>query len=284
MPDFPIIDAHVHLYDPNAVRFDWMVDVPQLNKPHLPADFDAARGSVEVEAMVFAEVDAADGAHLDEAKWVHDLMQRESRVKAMVASAPLEKGAAVEGDLAALAALGHVRGIRRLIQGHVDEPGWCLRDGFVEAVQLLPRHGFSFDICIKHPQMADAIELVRRCPQVQFVLDHIGKPGIAAGLFEPWASQMKALAAFDNVSCKLSGVVTEADHGAWTHAQVISYVAHTLSCFGFDRVMFGGDWPVLELAGRYAQWVAVVDAAVAGETAENILKLYRDNAVCIYRL
>ncbi len=283
MPDFPIIDAHVHLYDPKAVCFDWMAGVPQLNTLHLPVDFDRASGGIDVEAMVFAEVDAADGAHLEEARWVHALMQREPRVRAMVASAPLERGAAVERDLIALSKLGTVKGIRRLIQGHVNEPGWCLRDGFVEAVQMLPRYGFSFDICIMHPQMADAIELVRRCPDVQFVLDHIGKPGIKAGLMEPWATQIKALAQYSNVSCKISGVVTEADHGSWTAEQVKPYVRHAIDCFGFDRVMFGGDWPVLGLAGTYAQWVSIVDQVVVAESASNKQKLFRENAISVYR-
>jgi L-fuconolactonase len=284
MPDFPIIDAHVHLYDPGAVRYDWMKSVPLLNSPHLISDFDRAIGNCVVEGAIFVEVDAAAGHHLNEARWVAAMMQREPRVQGMVAAVPLENGSNVEADLASLSRLPGVRGVRRLIQGHANEGGWCLRDDFVNAVQLLPQYGFSFDLCIVHNQLSDAIELCRRCPGVNFVLDHIGKPGIKAGLMEPWASELKLLAGLANVSCKISGVVTEADHKSWTGDEVLPYVKHAISCFGFERVMFGGDWPVLELAGHYEAWVAIVDSAIAGETAGNKRKLYRDNAIRFYRL
>jgi L-fuconolactonase len=282
MPDFPIIDTHVHLYDPQAVRFDWLSGVPKLNRPHLVADYLAATQGIDIAAMVFAEVDAASGENLKEAHWVSALGER--RLKGMIASAPLEIGAAVEGDLKQIAAMPLARAVRRLIQGHVDQPGWCLREPFVEAVQMLPKHGLAFEICILHPQMGDAIELVRRCPDVSFVLDHIGKPGIKAGLMEPWSSQLQELASHSNVVCKVSGVVTEADHGAWTAAQVLPYVRHAISSFGYDRVMFGGDWPVLTLAGTYPQWVALVDEAIMGASLQEKRKLYAENAKAFYRL
>jgi L-fuconolactonase len=151
-------------------------------------------------------------------------------------------------------------------------------------VRLLPEYGLSFDICIHHPQMQDAIELVRSCPDVSFVLDHIGKPGIRAGLREPWWSEMRELAREPNVWCKISGVVTEADHAAWTEEEVAPYVAHAIECFGFGRVMFGGDWPVSELATTYARWVALVDRVTAGSSDDERRKLWRDTAVGFYRL
>ena len=104
-----------------------------------------------------------------------------------------------------------------------------------------------------------AIELARRCPDVSFVLDHIGKPGIRDGLVEPWKSQLQQLARLPNVVCKLSGVITEADHQHWTKEQVRPYVEHVLDCFGFDRVMYGSDWTVSELTHQYPDWVAILD-------------------------
>ncbi|MCP4303568.1 MAG: amidohydrolase family protein, partial [bacterium] len=186
MPEFPIVDAHVHLYDPQAISFAWMKDVPLLNKPHLPSYYSERSHPLVVDGLVFLEVDAANDEHVDEAMWVSELATGEPRLQAMVASAPLERGpGAVESDVAAIAKLPIARGIRRLIQGHVDEPGWCLRPDFVAAVQMLPTYDLSFDICIFHPQLGDAIELVRRCPEVRFMLDHIGKPGIKDGISEP---------------------------------------------------------------------------------------------------
>ena len=284
MPDFPIVDAHVHLYDPSALDYPWMRDEPQLNSLHSSAEYTAALGGVAIEKLVFVEVDVAAGRHLDEVVWVEAAARRDHRVGAMVASMPLEKGGAAEPDIAAFAAMPLARGVRRLIQGHVAEPGWCLRPAFVEGVRLLAKYDLAFEICIFHPQLDDAIELVRRCPDVRFILDHIGKPGIRDSLREPWWGQMRALAGLPNVVCKISGVVTEADHRSWTYDQVAPYVAHAIDCFGFDRVLFGGDWPVMELATRYAEWVATIDRVTAGASPNDLRKLYRDNAIGFYRM
>jgi L-fuconolactonase len=261
-----------------------MQGVPKLNRPYLPADFDRLTTGVDVEALVFVEVDAAPGRHLDEAGWVAGLAVREPRLRGMVASIPLEKGAAAAADLDAYAGLGIARGVRRLIERHAEEPGWCLRAGFIEGVKLLPRYGFTFDLCLYHPQLAEVTELCRRCPEVRFVIDHIAKPGIRAGLTEPWHSRMREIARLPNVACKISGVVTEADHAAWREADVAPYVAHAIECFGFDRVMFGGDWPVSELATTYRHWVDLVDSIVAGASENERRRLYRDNAIAFYRL
>ena len=284
MPDFPLVDAHVHLYDPEAIDYPWMRNKPILNSPHGSAEYSGAIGDVAVEKLVFVEVDAASGRHLDEAVWVEAAARNDSRVGAIVASMPLEVGAAAEPDIAAFARMPLARGVRRLIETHMDEPGWCLRPKFVDGVRLLAKYDLGFEICVFHAQMGDAIELVRRCPQVKFMLDHIGKPGIREGLREPWWSRMREMAGLPNVRCKISGAVTEADHEAWTYDEVAPYVAHAIECFGFDRVAFGGDWPVMELATRYPDWVAIVDRITAGASTADLRKLYRDTATAYYRL
>jgi L-fuconolactonase len=284
LPDFPLVDAHVHLYDPDALDYPWMAGDPLLNTPHGSPEYTAAIGGVAVDKLVFVEVDVASGRHLDEVVRIESVARSDARVQAIVAAMPLELGAAAEPDVAAFARMPLARGVRRLIQGHVDEPGWCLRPDFVAGVKLLEKYELGFEICIYHPQMADAIELVRRCPQVSFILDHIGKPGIRDGLREPWWRQMRQLASLPNVVCKVSGVVTEADHRNWTYDQVAPYVAHAIECFGFDRVAFGGDWPVMERATRYSDWVAVVDQVTAGASPAELRQLYRDTAIAHYRL
>lgn len=282
MPDFAIVDSHVHLYDPGVIDFPWMEKAPKLKRPYLPDDFRRLTAGVEVDKLVFVEVDPAPGRHLDEARFVTKLAEAEpDLICGMVAAMPLEKGEAVRADLEAYAGIGIARGVRRLIERHLDKPGWALRDDFVRGVRLLPDYGFSFDICILHPQLADAIELVRRCPDVAFVIDHIAKPGIREGLVEPWKSELREIAGFPNVACKISGVVTEAHHDRWTEAEIVPYIEHTIACFGFDRVMFGGDWPVSELATPYRRWV---DSVVAGASEDERRKLYRDNAIAFYRL
>ena len=116
------------------------------------------------------------------------------------------------------------------------------------------------------------------------MLDHIGKPGIKAGIFDPWRQNLKELAALPNVHCKISGVTTEADHKNWTREQLKPYILHTLETFGIDRCMYGGDWHVSELAGTYPQWVDVVDWVTEGASPEEKRKLFRDNAISFYRL
>lgn len=282
MPDFPIVDSHVHLYDVGRLSYPWLAKVPAIAHSHLPVDFDRATAPVLVDRIVFAEVDVADGQAIQEAEFVAGLARTDARIQGSIACARVERGAAVEDELDRLAATKLLKAVRRLIQGR--DPGFCLQPGFVEGVQRLGRRGLPFDICVLHHQLPEAIELMRRCPNVEFVLDHIGKPGIKAGLVQPWKTQIREIAAMPNVVCKVSGVVTEADHGAWTRAQIAPYIEHVISSFGFDRVLFGGDWPVLALAGRYPDWVAAVDQVVSGASPDEQRKLYRDTAIRTYRL
>lgn len=284
MPSFPIVDSHVHLYDPEHLGYGWLKSVPKIDRRFDLGDFDRCRGEVEVEKIVFAEVAVDSGLHVDEAAWVQDLANGDPRLAGMVAHLPLEKGAAaVEPDIERLKAFPILRGIRRLIETEMD-PRFCLESGFLEALRLLPRHGLTFDICVKHWQLVFGLELVRRCPDVSFVLDHIGKPGIKHGIWEPWRGQIRELSRMPNVVVKVSGVVTEADHGAWTKEQVKPYVEHVVECFGFDRVMYGSDWTVSELTHQYPQWVEILDEVTAGASEDERRRFWRGTAMETYRL
>ena len=182
MPNFAIVDSHVHLYDPT-----WLAGCAKSRKIDRRfdlTDFDRCRAQVQVDKLVFAEVAVDPGLHFAEAAWVQGLADIDPRLAGMIAHAPLEKGAAVEADLDRLAQYPCLRGIRRLIETEADN-SFCLRPAFLEALRLLPARKLTFDICVKHWGLVFAIELARRCPDVSFVLDHIGKPGIRDGLVEP---------------------------------------------------------------------------------------------------
>jgi L-fuconolactonase len=283
MPDFPIIDTHVHLWDTNQLSYSWLANNPEINRPFLLADFDQARADIAVEKIVFVEA-AADTEHaFDEAAWVAGLNRTDSRIAGIVAAASLEKGAAVKADLEQLTAYPKVKGVRRILQGEAD-PAYCLQPNFVAGVQALDDFDLSFDICIYHIQLASVIELVKQCPFIPFILDHIGKPDIKNQVFEPWKRELKALAELPNVWCKLSGMVTEADHDHWTAADLQPYIDHVIECFGFERVMFGGDWPVATLATEYPRWVETLSQAVSGASETELKKLFHDNATAFYRL
>jgi len=283
MPDFPIIDSHVHLADPTRFGYAWTKHAPSLNRRVLADDLMKAAAPVKIEKLVFVEVDVDLPQHLDEAKWIDGMAAADKRIAGMVAALPLERGKAIEGELDQLRKNKVLRGIRRLIQNQAD-PDFCIQPKFIEGLKLLARHDLVFDICIFHHHLPNAIKMVRQCPDVRFVLDHIGKPGIKAGLTEPWRQHMKELAALPNVVCKISGVSTEADHKSWTREQLKPYIAHAIDSFGFDRSMYGGDWHVMELAGTYPQWIEVVDWVVEGASTDEKRQLYRDTAIKTYRL
>jgi L-fuconolactonase len=283
MPEFPIVDTHLHLWDPVRLRYRWLSSVPALNRRFLLEDYRRACGSVNVAKMVFVQCDCDPEQSFAEAEWVSELARTEPRIRGIVARVALEKGEKAESDIARIVALPLVKGIRRLIQSEADLE-FCLRPDFVRGVQLLHRHGLSFDLCIKHPQLASTIKLVRQCPDVNFVLDHIGKPDIKAGLLEPWRTELRELARMENVWCKLSGMVTEADHAGWKPADLQPYIEHVISCFGFDRVMFGSDWPVSTLATDYPRWVATLDGALRGCSAAQLRQVYVRNAETFYRV
>ncbi len=285
MPNFPITDSHVHLYDPDHLPYSWMKDRPLLNRRYDLDDFDRARGEVEVERIVFVEVNTDMwGTHIDEVAWVSDLASNDSRLQGIVAAAPLENGDAVIADIERLKAFPLVKSIRRLIEREANTPGFATSPDFVKGVQLCGTHDLAFDLCIKHWQLADAIELCRRCSDTRIVLDHIAKPGIRDGLTEPWKTQLRELAAMDHVHCKISGVITEADHDSWNREQLRPYIEHVIDCFGFPRIMYGSDWTVSEQTHRYPQWVEILDEFTATASEDERRHFFHDNAIAFYRL
>ena len=280
---FTTVDAHVHFWDPRLLDYPWLAGVPALNRAWLPADYAAATGAAKVGKMVFVECGCASGQTLDEVAWVSGLAIGESRVKGIVAQVALERGRSARKELVALTYFPLVKGVRRNLQGETD-PGFCLTPDFVAGVRLLAEFGFSFDLCIVPAQLPAVTELVRRCPEVRFVLDHGGKPAIRTGQTDPWRRHLSELAALPNVMCKLSGLLTEADWAGWQPGDLLPYVRQTIECFGFDRVMYGGDWPVLTLAGDYPRWQAALDAALPPATESELQKLFQINAETFYHL
>ncbi len=283
MIDFPVIDSHIHLLDQKRFAYSWANGAPALKRDWTAEDLAACARPYTTEGFVFVEVDVDMPQYLDEARWAQSLADGDRRVMGVVACLPLERGKAIEAEIAAVAALPAMRGVRRLIQNQPD-PFYVLQPGFLEALKLLPKYGLSFDICIFHHQLPNTLEMVRRCPEVAFVLDHIAKPAIRDGLTDPWREQIRELASHGNVVCKLSGLATEAEHKAWRREQLRPYIDHVVECFGVDRILYGGDWPVSELAGPYLSWLETLDWATSGFSPREKRKLFRDNAIKAYRL
>jgi L-fuconolactonase len=167
---------------------------------------------------------------------------------------------------------------------HEPDPEFCLRPEFLGGIGALTAANLSFDLCCKHHQLGSVVELVRRCPETRFILDHAGKPGIRAGVLDPWRERIRTLATLPNVVCKFSGLVTEADHQHWTVAQLQPYVTHLLETFGPSRLLFGGDWPVAKLASGYRRWLETARGMTAHLTEAERKEIFWENAARVYRL
>jgi L-fuconolactonase len=284
MITMPIVDAHVHLWDPEYIRIPWLDTSALLNQRYALDEYRQHTDGIDVAAFVYVQVDAAPAYGLIEAQWVADQARADPRLQAIVAWAPIADGLRARSYLDALVRIDpRIKGVRQLLQGESD-PAFCLRPDFIRGVRLLAEYGLSFDICIYHHQLTSVVELVRQCPDVSFMLDHLGKPGVAAGLHEPWRAQIVELAALPNVICKVSGLVTEADHQSWQRADLAPYLEHVLAAFGEDRVAFGSDWPVVLLAGGYRRWVETLRELTAQLAPAAQQKLWADNARRFYRL
>ncbi|HEV7719342.1 MAG TPA: amidohydrolase family protein [Arsenicitalea sp.] len=289
MPDFPIIDTHLHLWDPQRLRYSWLDGNALLNKPYLVEDYRRDCGTVEVEAMVFlecyADFDANSGQYIEEIEFVEDEAKRDPRLKAIVPMAPLEKGKAVEPMLAEMAEKHPmVRGIRRIMEFDADPHAFTMAPNFIEGVNLLEDFGMHFEINVNYTQMDTVLQFVEQVPNVKMILDHCGKPGIRGHHIEQYRRQMTELARHPNVWCKLSDLPVEADWKSWTEADIRPFIDATVEAFGVDRIIYAGDWPVCLQATTLERWVEVLDHGLSGLSEADRRKIYRDNANSFYRL
>jgi L-fuconolactonase len=291
MPNFPIIDTHLHVWDHERLRYSAFLDSPLFSRSFHVEDFQAAYGTIEIEAMVFLECYAdfweGGGQYIEEIEFVEDEAKRDPRIRAIVPMAPLEWGNRVEPMLKEMQEKHPtVKGIRRIVEFDANPRALTLSDSFIEGVNLLEKFGWHFEINVNHTQMDFVREFVERVPSVPLILDHCGKPGIAEGAIAQFRDDMRVLAKRPNLSIKLSDLPVEADHETWRDEDIRPYIEATLEAFGPDRTIYGGDYPILLQATTIPQWVELLDRAFAdlGLSDTEIRKIYRDNANQFYRL
>ena len=289
MPGFPIVDTHLHVWDPRRLSYSWQKGNALFDRPYLVEDYRRDCGDVEIEAMVFVECYAdfgpESGQYIEEIEFVEDEAKRDPRLIAIVPMAPLERGSAVGPMLEEMVArFPKVRGIRRIIEFDADPRALALSPKFIEGVNLLGRFGMHFEINVNHTQMDIVLEFVKHVPNVPMVLDHCGKPGIKGGHIDQYRRQIGELAKHPNVVCKLSDLPVEADHRHWTEADLRPFIDATLESFGVDRLIYAGDWPVCLQAASIPRFVEVLDRALAGLSEAEQRKVFRDNANRFYRL
>lgn len=247
------IDAHQHFWKYSAEQYGWINEAMRsLKRDFLPADLkplldsEGFDGSIAVQARQDAE----------ETEWLLELAGQNQFIKGVVGWVDL-CSPDVGAELEQLAQHPKFVGVRHVLQDEPD-PEFMLRPDFKRGLRLLAQHGLAYDLLLYPRHLPVAVRLVREFPNQQFVLDHIAKPLIADGLIEPWDWDIRELAEFDHVWCKVSGMVTEARWNDWTTADFAPYLDLVFEAFGSDRLMIGSDWPVCMLSGDYAATMGIV--------------------------
>lgn len=276
-----LVDTHQHLWDLRQFPYSWCAGIPALNRTFVLDDYRAASAGTGITKTVFMECDVDDPHQLGEAQHIQRLADADPLICGIVASGRPESDG-FRAHLEALAKLPKIRGLRRVL--HVVRDDLCLEPRFAENVRLLSDFGLTFDVCALPRQHANIRTLVERCPKVTFIVDHVGVPEVKNRMEEPWRSGLTRLAELPNVNCKISGLVAYADAASWTVDNLRPYFEHAVACFGWDRLVWGGDWPVCTLSAPLARWVEATHALTASATAEQRAKLYHRNAERIYRV
>ncbi|MEM9419458.1 MAG: amidohydrolase family protein [Planctomycetota bacterium] len=276
-----IIDAHHHFWKYTAEEFGWIDDsMSAIRCDFLPADLKAAMDAAGVDGVISVEARSV----LGETSFLLDHARQNPWVYGVVGKAPLSQGmSAVEEYLAkTLPGADKLVGVRDVLQGSPIEVFSDTK--FNDGLSALAAHNLVFDLCIYHNQMQATIDLVDRHPEQRFVLDHIGKPSIKDNVLEPWATQFRALSERDNVFCKLSGMVTEADPTNWTVEQLKPYFDTALEAFGTKRLMFGSDWPVCLVGVEYPDWLSTVKTLADGLSDTEQADFYGNTVLTAYRI
>jgi L-fuconolactonase len=284
MPAFPIVDTHLHLWDPTRLAYSWQRGGP-LDRPYHVEDYQRDCRGVEIEAAVFLECYADSGQYVEEIEFAAEEAARDGRIRAIVPMLPLEQGFAVEAMLERMMErFPAIRGVRRIVQFDSDPRALMLSPKFLEAVGLLSKWNLHFEITAHYTQMDAVIEFTRRVPDhVTMVLDHCGKPGIRERQIDLFMKHSQELARRPNLMCKVSGLATEAGQ-PWTQNEIGPFLDVALTAFGVDRLMYGSDWPVCLEATTIPGWVGALDFAFSGLPEVDVRKIFRDNAYRFYRL
>lgn len=276
-----IIDSHLHLWGLDKLHYPWLDTVPAIRRNFMPEDYADAAAGLNVEAMVVVEAACLPGEYQQEVNFIMQQAAIDKRIQAIVAYAPVEDEAALETALQFFSTVPMVKGVRRMYD---DDPSLCVQPAFIKNVQRLAAYEYSFDISAKPHALQHTIELIAHCPETQFVLDHLGKPGIKHNAFDEYRKHIDLLSGLKNVKAKLSGLVTESAWDAWSPKDLQPYIDYAIEKFGFDRLMFGSDYPVVLLAAGYRQWITTVQNAISGCSAAEANALFYENAKATYRL
>jgi len=276
------IDTHQHLIYPERFTYAWEADTPALaGRAFTVEDYQKASEGCGISGSLFMEVDVKPEHASAEAAFICKLAEDSSnRILGVIASCRPENS----GFSAHLENLRHPRlvGLRRILHTQPDE--LSRSSTFRENISYLGGQDLTFDICALARQLPIITELIDACPDTQFILDHCGGPDVAAGQLDPWRTDLRELSLRPNVACKISGIIANADPANANTAALRPFVEHTIECFGWDRVVFGGDWPVCNLTASLRAWSEILDEILASVDPADRVKLDHHNAHRVYRL
>lgn len=273
------IDAHQHFWKFDPVRDSWINDeLSVIRKDFLPEDLQPILQQNNIEGCIVVQSDQTEKEN------EFQLINAGSVdfVKGVVGWVDLQSGT-VEDRLAYYSSFKKMKGFRHILQGEEDR-ALMLKGAFMNGISKLQKFGFTYDILIFPDQLKYAAELVHAFPNQKFVIDHIAKPAIKDHLIEDWKKDIRALAGYENLYCKISGMVTEADWKNWKQADFYPYMDTVVEAFGTSRIMFGSDWPVCLVAASYKQMFEIVKVYFENFSEIEKEKFYGGNAIQFYNL
>lgn len=271
------IDAHQHYWRYDARIDDWIDPTGPIARDFVPSDVSADMAAAGIDAAVAVQARSSEA----DTAFLLDLARRGDRIAGVVGWLDLAAGD-LDERIERVRRQGPLVGLRHIVQAEPD--GFLQRGAIRRGIATTLAAGLAYDILVVPRQLRDVIALLERVGEGRLVLDHGAKPPIAAGEWQPWADELAAAAQFPQLVCKVSGLVTEADHRAWRPAQIERYLDHLLRCFGADRLLFGSDWPVCTLAATYGEVHALVADWVATRCPEAADAIFGGNAARTYGL
>ena len=271
----PKTDTHVHLFDLQDLKYPWLENAPKINRTYTLNDFREASKRSNIGKILFMESGAAPEFAVREARWVAQLAKDEPQIKGIIAQQDLSHDLGNSSAFSELQKIDILRGIRSKFAP--DSPH------YLDNLQALPALDLTCDLLLAATQLDTAAHIVAQCPDTRFILDHLGNPDIRNGDINVWKEGIGILARQPNVCCKISGIITRIGED-WTLDRIRPYVMHVFQEFGVDRLVYGGDWPVVLLADSYRSWSRAFEKLTLDFSEDDLTKIYHKNADRIYKL
>lgn len=278
-----MIDTHFHVWRRADVVQAGILASPYLQRDFTWDDFQVAWDGLPVERCVEVQVNDFTDPAL-EARFVSEIAARDRRLGGYVGWAHLESPRAA-ADLEALLAFPFVRGVRRTLQIETD-PRFALNEGYLRGARLLGERGLLCELCVRHDQIESVPGLVRACPDTQFVIQHLGKPDLSRPPSPGWLRTIEELGELPNVVCKLSVVVNSDSDPRHRIEAVAPFVSHLVDCLGWERLVFGSNWPVATAVVGYREWVEMLQVILTGQGGDQgrLEAVFTGNARRLYNL